>query len=106
MENQKKHWCLYNNEEQIQLLACAYEEDQIDFASQYYSDGCWFEYDIEVGKNGTIFLINETKYKKKIRFPKEPIPRPKIGEEEYNIAWTKMKKSMKDDVDLRQTILV
>ena len=95
MENQKQ-WCLYTDEEQTKLLACAYEEEQIDFESQYTSKGCWFEYDIEEGKNGTIFLINERKYKKKVRFPTEALERPKYGEEVYDmsIAWSEMKKSM------------
>lgn len=92
----EKQWCLYSDENQTQLLACAYEEDQIDFESQYYTEGCWFEYDIEITERKTTFLINERKYKKKVRFPKEALERPKYGEDAYDIsvAWADMKESM------------
>lgn len=103
MKNQTKQWCLYTDKEQTQLLACAYEEAQIDFESQYYSEGCWFEYDVEITERKTAFLVNEKEYKKKVRFPKEPIERPKYGEEDYNTAWSKMKESMKKNQDLRKT---
>ena len=90
-----KHWCLYSDEEQTDLLACAYEEDQIDFESQYYKEGCWFEYDLEMGEHGSELLLNERKYNKMVIFPAVPFDKLKYGEqEEYNQAWTSMKESM------------
>jgi hypothetical protein len=88
----EKHWLLYTDEKQTKLLAGCDEEDCIEFESQYYSDGCWFEYDIEVSKKGSVFLINERKYKGFVLFPSEPNERPKFGEDDYNQAWSAMKK--------------
>ena len=92
-----KHWCLYSNEEQTKLLACAYEEDQIVFESQYYKEGCWFEYDLGMDEYGSELLLNERKYKKMVIFPNVPFDRPKYGEQEdYNQAWESMKESMSE----------
>jgi hypothetical protein len=99
----EKQWCLYSDENQTKLFACVYEEDHIDFESQYYTNGFWFEYDIEIvkydiemGEYDSEILINERKYKKKVRFPDEALERPKYGEDAYDIsiAWSKMKESM------------
>jgi len=64
----KKVYSLYSDEDQKQLLAMAYSEEQIEEESQYYTDGCWFEYDLE---NDSI-MLNEKPYSKKIKFPKTP----------------------------------
>ena len=100
----EKYWLLYSDKDQTKLLASAYEEDQLDFESQYYSKGCWFEYDIETSKNETDFLINERKYIKTIIFPKKPFDRPKHGDE-YNQSWEALKSSM-GERDIRETNLV
>lgn len=95
MKNEKQ-WCLYSDKEQTELLACAYEEDQIVFESQYYSEGCWFEYDVEKTEKESEILINERKYRKKVRFPKEPLERPNTGEDLYQTSqdWKSMKNAM------------
>lgn len=62
-------YCLYDNKEQDNLLAIAYDEDQIKEETKYYSKGVWFESDNVIDNN---IMVNERKYKKRIRFPKEP----------------------------------
>lgn len=101
----EKYWLLYSDKDQTKLLASAQEEDQIDFESQYYSKGCWFEYDTEISPNKTEYLINERKYSKAIKFPETPFDRPKYGDDEYNQSWTSLKSSIGKQ-DIRETNLV
>jgi hypothetical protein len=71
----EKYYLLYNNEDQDKLLAAASSEQQIKDESQFYTDGVWFEYDDDNGN-----LLNEKKYRKKVKFPNEPLKRERIRE--------------------------
>ena len=70
-------YCLYDNIEQDNLLAMAYDENQVKEETKHYSKGVWFELDNVIDDN---IMINERKYKKRIRFPKEPKIRPPYQE--------------------------
>ena len=48
-------YCLYNNKEQENLLAMAYNKNQLKEETQFYDKGIWFKYDLIDDK----FLINE-----------------------------------------------
>jgi hypothetical protein len=72
-----KHYCLYTDLEQTKLLACARGIDQMLEQSQYYSDGCWFEYDVSISEKDTTFLLNEREFGFK-QFPINPSPRPNL----------------------------
>lgn len=71
--NENNVYCLYNNKEQENLLAMAYNKDQLKEETQFYDKGIWFKYDLIDDK----FLINE-EIMKRIRFPKNPKKRKKI----------------------------
>lgn len=60
-------YCLYNNKEQENLLAMAYDKNQLKEETQFYDKGIWFKYNLIDDK----FLINE-EIMKRIRFPKNP----------------------------------
>lgn len=64
----EKFYLLYEDKDQSKLLATASSEKEIPEESEYYSNGYWFEYDLDKGK----FLTNEKPYKKKVEFPEEP----------------------------------
>jgi hypothetical protein len=76
---------LYDNENQENLLAMVYDETDLEKASQYYSSGVWFICDNTKESN---VILNERKYKKKIKFPKEPKERPSYVErmEEFRLS--------------------
>jgi hypothetical protein len=67
----EKFYCLYTDSSQGQLLACANDIDGVIATSKFYSDGCWFEYDME-GNN----LYNEREYGYD-QFPEVPEDRHK-----------------------------
>ena len=68
-----KTYCLYDNKEQDNLLAMAYDCESVEEESKYYSEGVWFEFDNVVDSN---IMLNEKKYKKRIKFPSKPEKRP------------------------------
>lgn len=78
----KKYYCLYTDELQTRLLAIAESKEQIKEETQYYSDGCWFEYNLVDDK----FLVDE-KILRRYKFPKEAKERPELRLEDKNHKW-------------------
>lgn len=74
-------YCLYDDKDQTTLIAMAYSEEQLKEETKYYSSGVWFEYDNVIDSN---YILNERKYSKRVRFPKEPLKREMYGEEMEN----------------------
>lgn len=72
-----KTYCLYNNKEQDNLHAMAYSEKQLKEVTKHYASGVWFEYDNVKDNN---LILNERKYAKKVKFPKEPLERKSLKE--------------------------
>ena len=70
-------YCLYDNVDQDNLLAMAYSEEQLKEVTKYYASGVWFEFDNVFDNN---IILNERKYSKKVRFPKEPLELKSLNE--------------------------
>ena len=62
-----KFYCLYSDASQEKLLACADDIDGVIAESKFYSEGCWFEYDMEDNHN----LYNEREFGYD-QFPEDP----------------------------------
>ncbi len=67
-----KFYCLYTDASQGKLLACANDIDEVMAESKFYSEGCWFEYDIE--DNHDLYNEREFGYD---QFPEDPSSRLK-----------------------------
>ena len=82
-----KTYCLYDNKDQDNLLAMAYDNETIKEETKFYTKGVWFEYDDTVDYN---VILNERKCRKRIKFPKEPEKRPfqvEIQKNTLNNKW-------------------
>lgn len=62
-------YMLYDNKDQDNLLAMVYDEKELEDASKYYTSGVWFVCDNTVDSS---VILNERKYKKKVKFPDVP----------------------------------
>lgn len=70
-------YCLYDNKEQDNLLTMAYSEEEVKEESKFYSSGVWFVGDNTIDSN---MVLNERRYKKRIKFPDKPEKRPSYHE--------------------------
>lgn len=71
MEKEELRYCLYNNKEDKKPLRMAYSKDELKQVSLEYTDGAWYEYDVEVSEAGSTLLWNERPYKGRITFGTE-----------------------------------
>jgi len=76
-----KTYYLYKNEDGTGLITAAYSEEEIEYESQFYSGGYWFELDNVEDSN---WMVKSKPYNKKVTFPKEPETRPRYGDEKYS----------------------
>lgn len=83
-------YCLYNNKSDKQLLALAYSKEELKQVSLEYTEGAWFEFDVEVTKERSTLLWNERTYKGRVKFgTKESVDALKKEKEEIRKSGNK-----------------
>lgn len=70
-----KYYLLYNNKKQEKLLTMASSNEKMIEETQFYSSGVWFSYDTKENSN----MLENEKEVKGIKFPEQPIERPKFS---------------------------
>jgi hypothetical protein len=81
MRKDTKNYLLYSNKDQEKLYAIAHSKEEIKEVSSLYTEGVWFEYDVEIKEGHADVLFNEKLYKGRPKFADEPIVKEEKKEE-------------------------